>query len=136
MKEQTWAALERMFSEHPGLRAEPVAAEEISIIVATNSMANATYFNWRQSSFSLLTACDEGRTAFSYHQNASTHGPPTPSAVLADLRDYTLRRRSPAKRVRNATALALVTQFRLRQLLSQRPEPVEGFENCETAPKH
>ena len=106
MKEQTWAALERMFSEHPGLRAEPVAAEEISIIVATNSMANATYFNWRQSSFSLLTACNEGRTAFSYHQNASTHGPPTSSAVLVNLGDLSMAA-SPAKQVRNATSLAL-----------------------------
>ena len=52
---------------------------------ATNSMADATYFNWRQNSFSLLTACNEGRTAFSYHQNASTHGPPTSSAVLVNL---------------------------------------------------
>ncbi len=39
MKDQTWGLLEEIFSQDPGLRAEPVSAEEISAAEAALGMA-------------------------------------------------------------------------------------------------
>src|SRR5712692_8938870 len=50
-------------------------------------------------------------SAFTYRQNISTHGPPTSSAVLANLGRLFITR-LPAKRVRNATNLALLLSYK------------------------
>jgi len=82
-------------------------------------MADAIYFNRRQNSFSFFTARNEGGTLSLIIRTLQHTGHPTSSAVLVNLRDNTLRRTSPIKRVRNAIALALSTQFRLRQVPRQ-----------------
>src|SRR5882724_12112165 len=74
--------------------------------VATNSMVCATYFETAPEAASRYSRPAGVGTAFSYHQNASTQGPPTSSAVQVNLGRIsgTWAARCLANRVRNATA--------------------------------
>src|SRR5688572_16698716 len=48
-------------------------------------MAYATHFRFQPKAASRYSRSGDAGSAFAYHPNASTHGPPTSSAVLANL---------------------------------------------------